>query len=98
MKNHEMMTLFRDDQRLGELEKTIARGKQRFVEMGLALGAIRDLRLYKREYGSFEEYCRTKWGCGRQRAYRLIKAAMAEKSNTRVTALNKATEQRTQVN
>lgn len=98
MQNPEQVMSARETHPLGELEKTIARGKQRFVEMGLALGAIRDLRLYKREYGSFEEYCRTKWGCGRQRAYRLIKAAMAEKSNTRVTALNKATEQRTQVN
>ena len=29
MKNHEMVTLQRDDQRLEELEKTIARGRRR---------------------------------------------------------------------
>jgi hypothetical protein len=34
MNNHEVMTLLRDDQRLAELEKTIARGKKTFVEVG----------------------------------------------------------------
>ena len=75
MKNHEMVTLLRDDQRLAELEKTIARGKKTFVEVGLALAEIRDLRLYRREYSGFEEYCREKWGWKRAHAYRLIDAA-----------------------
>jgi hypothetical protein len=62
MKNHEIITLQRDDQRLSELEKVITRGKKTFVEVGLALAEIRDLRLYRREYSGFEEYCRKKWG------------------------------------
>ena len=70
-----MVTLLRDDQRLAELEKTIARGKKTFVEVGLALAEIRDLRLYRREYSGFEEYCREKWGWKRAHAYRLIDAA-----------------------
>ena len=41
----------------------------------MALAEIRDLRLYKREYGGFEEYCREKWGWKRAHAYRLIDAA-----------------------
>ena len=86
MQNPEQVMSVRETHPLGELENTIARGKQRFVEMGLALGAIRDLRLYKREYGSFDEYCRAKWGCGRQRAYRLIKAATAGKGHRPVTS------------
>jgi hypothetical protein len=93
MQNPEQVVSVRETHPLAELEKTIARGKQRFVEMGLALGAIHDLRLYKREYRSFEEYCRAKLGCSRQHAYRLIKAAVAGKSNTRVTPLNEASEQ-----
>lgn len=72
-----------------ELEKTIARGKRRLVKMGLALGVIRDLRLYRREYGSFDEYCRAKWGCSRQRAYRLIQAAAAGKGHRPVTPKQK---------
>jgi hypothetical protein len=78
---------------LAEMEKTIARGKKRLVAIGLALEVIRDLRLYKREYGSFDEYCRAKLGCGRRRAYRLIKAAANGKCHQLVTS-----EQKTQVN
>jgi hypothetical protein len=92
MKNHEMVTLQRDDQRLSELEKVIARGKKTFVEVGLALAEIRDQRLYRREYSGFEEYCRKKWGWTKQHAYRLIEAAPIAESNTRVTSLNQARE------
>ena len=76
MKNHEMVTLLRDDQRLAELEKTIARGKKTFVEVGLALAEIRDLRLYRREHGSFSEYCREKWGWNKSYAYYMIEGAV----------------------
>jgi hypothetical protein len=75
MKNHEQVMSIRETARLVELEKTIARGKKTFVEVGLALAEIRDLRLYKREYNGFEEYCREKWGWGKAYAYRLIDAA-----------------------
>jgi len=81
-----MVTLLRDDQRLVELEKTIARGKKTFVEVGLALAEIRDLRLYRREYAGFEEYCRKKWGWSRQHAYRLIEAAPIAECHPRVTS------------
>src|SRR5512138_1051634 len=92
MQNHEVVTLLRDDQRLAELEKTIARGKKTFVEVGLALAEIRDLRLYRREYSGFEEYCRKKWGWTKQHAYRLIDAAPIAKSNLQVTSQNAAIE------
>ena len=70
-----MVTLLRDDQRLAVLEKTIARGKKTFVEVGLALAEIRDLRLYRREYSGFEEYCREKWGWSKPYCTQLITAA-----------------------
>ena len=70
-----MMTLLRDDQRLAELEKTIARGKKTFVEVGLALAEIRDLRLYRRDYSGFAEYCREKWGWEKAYANHVIRAA-----------------------
>lgn len=92
MKNHEQVMSIRESQRLAELERTIARGKKTFVEVGLALAEIRDLRLYKREYGGFEEYCREKWGWTRQHAYRLIEAAPIGKCNLQVTSLNQARE------
>ena len=92
MKNHEMVMSIRESQRLEELEKTIARGKKTFVEVGLALAEIRDLRLYKREYSGFEEYCRKKWGWTKQHAYRLIEAAPIAESNPRVTSERAARE------
>ena len=79
MKNHEQVTAIRESARLAELEKTIARGKKTFVEVGMALAEIRDLRLYKREYGGFEEYCREKWGWERAYANHVIRAADAVK-------------------
>lgn len=70
-----MMTLMRDDQRLADLERTITRGKKTFVDVGLALAEIRDMRLYRREYGSFSEYCRQKWGWSKSYAYDIIQSA-----------------------
>ncbi|HOC55674.1 MAG TPA: hypothetical protein PKI20_08645 [Verrucomicrobiota bacterium] len=85
MKNHEMVMSIRESQRLAELEKTIGRGQKTFVEVGLALAEIRDLRLYKREYSSFKEYCQKKWGWTKQHAYRLIEAAPIGKCHHVVT-------------
>jgi hypothetical protein len=90
MKSHEVVVRIRDDERLAELEKLIAKGQKTFVEVGLALAEIRDLRLYKREYSGFEEYCQKKWGWTKQHAYRLIEAAPVAKSNTRVTSIRQA--------
>jgi hypothetical protein len=36
---------------------------------------IRDNKLYREGYGTFEEYCKEKWDIKRQRAYELISAA-----------------------
>jgi hypothetical protein len=60
-------------------EKIIQRTKGAFVECGLALARIRDGKLYRSEYETFEGYCSDKWGWGRQRAYQLIEAAETAK-------------------
>ena len=90
MPKHNQVMNVRETNPLAELEKTIARGKQRFVEMGLALGIVRDLRLYRREYASFEQYCQQRLGFTRQHAYRLIRGAAVEKSNLQVTLFKRA--------
>ena len=36
---------------------------------------IRDSRLYRIEYGTFEEYCKTKWDISTRQANRLIGAS-----------------------
>lgn len=61
--------------RLEQLESVIERGLATFVEVGEALAEIRDSRLYLESHGSFEDYCRQRWGLGRSRAYQLIDAA-----------------------
>jgi hypothetical protein len=60
---------------LEELETVISNGIQTFAEVGNALLAIRDGRLYKAEHGTFEAYCLKRWGFSRSRAHRMIEAA-----------------------
>jgi hypothetical protein len=57
------------------LEKTIERGLATFVEVGNAIREIRDERLYRDEYDTFENYCRERWGWSRVHAHRHIDAA-----------------------
>lgn len=60
---------------LAECEETIARGVRGYVEAGEALRIIRDARLYRETHGTFEDYCRERWGWTRVRAHQLIEAA-----------------------
>jgi protein gp37 len=60
---------------LARHEATIGRGLSTFVEVGRALVAIRDGRLYRGTHATFEEYCRQRWDFDRTRAYQLIDAA-----------------------
>ncbi len=61
--------------KLFECEQVIERGLNTFVEVGAALLEIRDNRLYKDNYSTFEEYCRERWGMVRRQADRLIQSA-----------------------
>ncbi len=45
--------------------------------MANALLEIRDSRLYRQQFPTFEAYCRERWGFERRQAYRLIDAAAA---------------------
>ena len=93
MQNPEQVMSVRETHPLVGLEERIAQGKQRLLEMGWAMGIVRQLRLYKPEYRSFDKYCRAKWGCSRQRAYRLIEASAKANGHRSVTS-----EQKTKVN
>lgn len=64
-----------ESDRLAACEATIERGFQTFAEVGTALLEIRDARLYRSEFGTFEDYCRERWNLGRSRAYQMIDAA-----------------------
>lgn len=60
---------------LAELEAVIERGLATFIEVGTALLEIRDGRLYKPEFATFEDYCRERWKWGRNYANKQIAAA-----------------------
>lgn len=62
---------------LSKHERTIERGMATFVEVGTALAAIRDAKLYRDSHKTFEAYCKDRWGWDRQRAYQMISAADA---------------------
>lgn len=61
--------------RLTRCEETIERGTKWFYEVGAALAEIRDDKLYRRDYKTFEEYCSSRWSMSRPQAYRLIDAS-----------------------
>lgn len=56
-------------------EQIIATGIKAFRDMGAALAAIRDGKLYRPEYPTFEAYCSQRWQLSRPRAYQIIDAA-----------------------
>ncbi len=60
---------------LAECEETIARGVRGYVEAGEALRTIRDARLYRETHGTFEDYCRERWGWNKDRSNQLIRAS-----------------------
>jgi hypothetical protein len=60
---------------LEELETVISNGIQTFAEVGNALLAIREAKLYRAENGTFEAYCKTRWGFARTYAHYLIEGA-----------------------
>jgi len=63
------------DRSLADLEKVIHLSQLGYVESGEALKQIRDRKLYKDEYNTFEEYCEKRWGYCRQTAYEYMDAA-----------------------
>lgn len=62
-------------QELQQHERVIQQGLNTFVEVGQALAAIRDSRLYREDYGTFEDYCQSRWGFTDRRARMFIDSA-----------------------
>ena len=60
---------------LQQAEAIIERGLKTFVDVGVELLGIRDKRLYRDTYTTFEEYCQERWGFARRTAYQYIDAA-----------------------
>jgi len=61
---------------LVEREARIERAQRNaYYEIGLELAAIRDKKLYRAEFATFEEYVGTRWELQAKSAYRLIDAS-----------------------
>jgi hypothetical protein len=60
---------------LDDLEGVIEKGIATFIDVGLALARIRDKRLYRETHGTFEEYCKDRWGFSRRTGYDLMQTA-----------------------
>jgi hypothetical protein len=69
-----MPTPLSDDeqQALERAEHTIRAGLETFLEVGMAFLEIRDRRLYRGGFVTFEVYCAERWGMGRSHAYRAM--------------------------
>jgi len=66
--------------KLDALEKIIAKGRDVFIRVGIALAEIKQAKLYRQTHKTFAEYCEQKWKFGRQYAYEMIRAAKAVES------------------
>lgn len=58
-----------------ECEQVIAKGMHTFVEVGNALLAIRDGKLYRDQYATFEAYCSERWEISSNYAKRLVRSS-----------------------
>jgi hypothetical protein len=60
---------------LAKLEDTIHRSLQAFLEAGQAIKQIRDKKLWRHEYASFESYCRKRWQWSKRHSNTVIAAS-----------------------
>jgi phage N-6-adenine-methyltransferase len=73
------LTLIEQDE-LKECEIVIERGLQTFYEVGEALLRIRDKRLYRCNYDTFESYCQLHWNLEYRRAKAFMDASIIIKN------------------
>lgn len=66
-------------------EEVIERGLKTFYDVGNALLDIRDCRLYRQQYSTFEAYCEVRWQLKRPRAYELMDAAKVARNLSEIS-------------
>lgn len=64
-----------ETRRLVELEQVIDAGMHTFLTVGNALAEVRNGRLYREHFDTFEFYCSCRWALSRSRAYEMMAAA-----------------------
>lgn len=82
---------------LKSLEYIIEKGLSTFIEVGMALLAIREGKKYKTEakFPTFEEYLEKRWGISRRRGYQLLNAGYI--ANDLCTIVHKTPTHETQI-
>lgn len=60
---------------LADLERRIEKGMKTFIDVGQALIDIRDRRLYREDFSSFEDYVEKRWEMSVRHAHRMCDAA-----------------------
>lgn len=83
---------YMEKEELREFERQIESGLKTFRKVGTALLAIRDGRMYRAGFKTFEDYCRDRWGFNASRARQLIGAAEIAGRIESVTIVTPATE------
>ncbi len=61
--------------RLAACEEVINQNLKAFYNVGAALLEIRNSKLYRQEFKTFEDYCDSKWSMSKPQAYRLLDAS-----------------------
>lgn len=59
-----------------QCEEAIRSGLQSFFEVGQAMLTMKEERLYREQYATFEDYCAGAWQIDRSRGYQLMNAAL----------------------
>lgn len=72
-----------------QCETIIRKNLNTFIEVGEALAEIRDNRLYRERYKTFEQYCKQEWDFSRSHAHNQIKGYEAIHNIKMLTMVNK---------
>jgi hypothetical protein len=78
-----------EEAQLATFEERIHQGLASFIEVGEALSAIREHRLYRETHSTFEDYCREKWGMSRSNAFKIMSEAAAAQSVDNCPQINR---------
>lgn len=69
-----------ESKRFISLEKIIKAGVTTFISVGDALAEIKNSRLYRADFPTFQAYCEKTWNFTRMRAHQLIEASEVHKA------------------
>lgn len=69
-------------QQIETVEAKIETGLTDLIEVSRALLTVRDQKLYRSEFKTFEDYCRTKWGLSPRKTNQLLDMVSAPQKST----------------